>query len=579
MRGRGEASWHRRTAVKAWSVFFGAAVLWVGMVSASAAIAAPGDLDTTFAGAGFRLDPLSPAVAGASGAKAATLDEGSKLVAVGPGVSPGTVIVVRYTESGSLDPSFGIGGVATVTVDPGAELLPGVVGVYVDGVGRIIFAGNTREGHGSGFVARMNSNGESLDSSFGENGVAQVPGGSVVEGLAQGPGEKPVVVGVSYPGPTAFVARLSAAGDPDPGFGSGGTTETEVQMDGFNQGGFGAVALDGDEIVAASRLTSMGFAFVARFMPEGNLNQSYGESGIARVPFGQTHQFVDISGLHIERSGGVLLVGTDEGKAFLARLTAAGLLDQAFGSGGLSITVLNPPGYNPAWEGSEADAMAIESSGKIVVAGVANGGGGGCFSPPPPGEPPCRLPTTDRFALARFDATGSLDPTFGANGIVRYIFDEGNMQPAAATVAAALIDPEGRLLISGGEGRVGGYENEGGYLAARFDLGARVGSNAAAPNPPLSVSSAAPVKCVVPRLKGDSVAKARRELRRAGCRIGKVKHQADRKGQKRSGRSRKKGPATISVVSSRPRSGTSFLRSARSVNLTVRRGLSPHARR
>jgi uncharacterized delta-60 repeat protein len=592
MRGRGNANRCRQVPLTctAWIFVLGAALLLAALVSAPAALAAPGDLDTTFAGAGFRLDPLSP-VGLENGAEAATL-EGSKLLAAGRGISAGTVIIARYTESGSLDPTFGTNGVATVTIDPSAEYRPEVVGIYVDDHGRIVFAGDAG-GSGSGFVARLNPDGAALDSSFGGGGVAHVAGDSVVNGLAQAPGEKPVVVGVSYPGAVAFVARLTADGDPDLAFGSGGMTETEVVREGFTQGGFKSVVIDGEEIIATSR-GSLGAIFIARYGPSGELNQSFGEGGIATVAFGGVQERVRVMGTALATDRTLVIAGAHEGRAFLARVTAAGSMDQDFGTGGVTETTLNPSGYNPAEESSEADAIAIEPSGKIVIVGVANGGSGECMTEPPrrpPPEPsqpplppsdppPChRLPTTDRFALARYDATGSLDPTFGSGGIARYVFDEATMQPAAATVAAALIDPEGRLLVAGGERRIGGSADEGGYLAARFDLGAEAGSpEPAAPGLPVGHAAQAPARCVVPSLSGDTIARARRALRRAGCRLGNVIHRrTHRRHRNLAGKTNKSSSATV-VLGSRPKAGAEFLTSARVVSLTVRRLPPPAAR-
>ena len=102
---------------------------------------------------------------------------------------------------------------------------------------------------------------------------------------------------------------------------------------------------------------------------------------------------------------------------------APGDLDTAFGTGGKVITDFG--GFNAA----EAAAVIVQPDGKIVAAGFAH-----VFA------------TSERdFALARYNADGSLDFSFGSGGKV--ITDFGGFN--AAEAAAVIVQPDGKIVAAG----------------------------------------------------------------------------------------------------------------------------------
>jgi len=103
----------------------------------------------------------------------------------------------------------------------------------------------------------------------------------------------------------------------------------------------------------------------------------------------------------------------------LARYTANGALDPSFGNGG---KVISPIGsYN-----NFARSMALQSDGKIVLAGYASTANG------------------DDFALARYTTDGVLAPTFGCDGKV--ISHLGSFEDAAYCIA---IQSDGKIVVAG----------------------------------------------------------------------------------------------------------------------------------
>jgi uncharacterized delta-60 repeat protein len=131
--------------------------------------------------------------------------------------------VARYLSNGTPDPSFGSGGLVTTPTGGGARALP------LQPDGKIIVAGSSKEGSQTLFaLVRYQENG-SLDPSFGVGGIVTT-GFRSLEGatavLLQGDG-KIVVVGAGGTQRYGFaLARFTPNGSLDSSFGSGGKVRT-----------------------------------------------------------------------------------------------------------------------------------------------------------------------------------------------------------------------------------------------------------------------------------------------------------------------------------------------------------------
>jgi uncharacterized delta-60 repeat protein len=108
---------------------------------------------------------------------------------------------------------------------------------------------------------------------------------------------------------------------------------------------------------------------------------------------------------------GTLLRGVADDFA-VARLTKDGNLDAGFGSGGVASADFG--GLD------EAHSVVLQPNGKVVVAGSSSN------------------LLEVRFALARFDGGGNLDPSFGLNGEVLTAFNDLTQQPLASDQALAV---------------------------------------------------------------------------------------------------------------------------------------------
>jgi len=166
----------------------------------------------------------------------ATQLDGKVLVVVGARYekdAAGTkrITVIRLTDVGEFDETFGDGGIVRTAI-PGGTGLDIATAVAVQGDGKIVVAGRTRRVD-SGYdavVLRYQSNGV-LDAGFGTAGVARVsfPGKSMLgrriviqpDGAIAGNGTLYTVAGTV--GDAGFF-RLRSNGTLDPGFGIGGRT-------------------------------------------------------------------------------------------------------------------------------------------------------------------------------------------------------------------------------------------------------------------------------------------------------------------------------------------------------------------
>lgn len=222
---------------------------------------------------------------------------------------------------------------------------------------------------------------------------------------------------------TATAARGSA-GDLDPSFSGDGILERR----------FGGVptsiaalarAQHGD-ILAAANVGCCGGqdVAIARFHSDGTMDPSFGEDRMGLIDTGETDRVIWIGRDHADR---IVLVGYRQlfgsGCRFevcinllLARFLADGSPDPSYGDGGL-ITTDSPLDRFPL------DA-AIDEEGRLVLVGQME-----------------QRDQTDRTFIARFLGDGSLDPEFGAAGIVAF--------SAPKRAVTVVLDGQGRIVVAG----------------------------------------------------------------------------------------------------------------------------------
>jgi uncharacterized delta-60 repeat protein len=253
----------------------------------------------------------------------------------------------------------------------------------------------------------------------------------------------------------------------DPTFGSGGTVSVSLSPS-LPADFLNALAIQPDgKLVAAGGVNSGGTAgefAVARFNTDGSLDTGFGTNGstftaLASVPPGFANGTV-ARGVALQPDGKILLAGSYSAGGGLShfglvRYNADGSLDQGFGSGGIVKTAVDSSDF--------ATAVALQADGKIVVVDSAPTDGG--FSD---------------FAVVRYNSDGTLDTSFGTNGVVE-------TPPPFFTDAAAkavVIQPDGKIVVGGHTSTSGGgfrfavlRYNPDGHLDPSFGSGGKVFDN------------------------------------------------------------------------------------------------------
>ncbi|MBI2369199.1 MAG: hypothetical protein HYV08_03000 [Deltaproteobacteria bacterium] len=258
-----------------------------------------------------------------------------------------------------------------------------------------------------------------LDNAFGTGGatVGIVSGEwSRPRAAALGPDQKIYVVGET--GSTTanthayFVVRLTTDGNLDTTFGPAGmVVRYEVAGTGAHAARGVFVDAQGRSVVGGSFGTTQ--FFVARFDTSGGLDTSFGTGGEVVGP-----GFV-ANAIAQQATKTVVVGQTNDGPGYaaVARLDADGKADTAFGIQGL--TKLNAGAY-----ASNALAVAVDASNRIVVAGTSNKSGGPVM-------------------VARITPSGSLD-SFGTTGYVW--LDPGN----GGVPTGLVVRPDKRVVVGGG---------------------------------------------------------------------------------------------------------------------------------
>jgi uncharacterized delta-60 repeat protein len=384
----------------------------------AAAIAAAGDLDPTFSGDGKQTTDFgrTPATGGDTGLGVAIQANG-KIVAVGRGAEESDFALARYNPSGTLDTSFsGDGKQSTTFTGFGVA-----TDVAIQADGKIVVVGYT--GGGKFAIARYNTNG-SLDPTFsGDGKVATFSG--VAEGVAIQADGKIVAVGGGGGGSGGgdfFLARYNTNGSLDPTFSGDGKQQTDF-------GGADAangVALHGNGKIVAAGFALAGDFGVARYNPNGSLDQTFSGDGKQTTNFGGCCD--GARAVALQGDGKIVAAGcacpddVDARNFALARYNTNGALDMTFSGDGKQTTDFL------FGADDEANDVAIQASGRIVAVGTAFGG-----------------PTGYDFALARYNANGTLDTSFSTDGRKRTNF--GNPDIASGVA----LQGDGRIVAVGSD--------------------------------------------------------------------------------------------------------------------------------
>jgi len=167
-------------------------------------------------------------------------------------------------------------------------------------------------------------------------------------------------------------------------------------------------------LAAASVLALVGVVVPAAYAAAGDLDPTFGGDGTVTTSF---VGYDGISAVAVQADGKIVVAGYTGGNDFgVARLLGNGNLDTSFdGDGKVTIDF---GGYDGA------NAVAIQSDDKIVVAGYTSG-------------------PSDDFAVARLLTNGALDTTFDGDG--KATVDFGGYDGASAVA----VQSDGKIVAAG----------------------------------------------------------------------------------------------------------------------------------
>lgn len=407
--------------------------------------AAPGDVDTTFGTAGLVMVPL---LGTDVETHAVTHDRFGRLIVAGNSTDDvlgrSMPTIARFLPDGTLDTTFGGGGIV-ISVPPGG--LTGYAQLYtvaIDSKDRIVAGGAVSiEGpFGSteiSTVVRYLPDG-TLDSTFGSDGFAQtiISAGeqaSVVQSLTVDDKDKIIAVGYSYNmGDTeGVVIRYNEDGGLDHTFAHSGIVI---------ENGYGSFRTYGVSLDSAGRIVVVGQdvdpftfvydTFVGRYLENGDPDASFGTDGSGYA----TSTGIEADALVIDASDNVLVAGfsNSSSNVAIARFGSDGVLDTAFGTDGSGISETD---YEDLSYGHQ---LAIDSKGNILASATL----------------------LVNFATFRFTSDGVLDSGFGTDG---------------AAFAPNLVDADrfyiGGFTIDGADHfTVAGWTNDGtsgNFVLTRFE--------------------------------------------------------------------------------------------------------------
>ncbi|MCB1164967.1 MAG: hypothetical protein KDK33_02365 [Leptospiraceae bacterium] len=318
----------------------------------------------------------------------------------------------RLTPTGTLDTSFGNSGLASVDLSGGPDL---GLSASFDFFGNIYMVG---EAGGLG-VAYFDANGNPIYSfsgnsyfvdSIGEGGVRIFPNidGSFVVAATQ-----MIVESTDF-----MVVRYLSDGSLDTSFGSGGTGAADFSSEDYLNT---AVRRDsGGYLLAGSTYAGPSgyIVAIAAFDSSGNLDASFSGDGLFTLDLGMDD---NIYALYPLFGGGLLAAGYSDDDILLIRLNADGSLDSSFGNGGY-VTI------DIAGDIDDAKTIVVQWDGRIILGGDAMVSG------------------IQQFVLVRFNTDGSLDTSFGSNGIVTADLPAGGFD---FQLGGLVLQPDGKVVLSG----------------------------------------------------------------------------------------------------------------------------------
>ena len=385
-------------------------------------VAASKDVDLRFSPTGKIMTAVG---GGNANAQSIAVQRDGKIVVAGVAFAAhkSDFALVRYNTDGSLDRTFNRTGKVTTTIGGAA----GANSVAMQRDGKIVLAGYSTDASKQDFaLTRYNADG-TLDTSFNNTGKVTCAVGTdkdQARSVAVQSDGKIVVAGHSSTDRKCKFAlvRYNTDGTLDTTFNSTGKVTTAIGS-GKDDGYCVALQTDGKILVAGNSFDgNRGYEFaLVRYNTDGSLDTSFNGTGKVTTIIGRDGSADSVA---VQSDGKIVLAGscfTGRQSAFaLARYNTDGSLDTSFNGTGTLTTDIGG--------GDAAHSVTVQSDGKIVVAGSTTVGNA-------------------NFALVRYNADGSLDATFHGTGKVTTVI--GSSHNLGYIGSGVALQSDGKILVTG----------------------------------------------------------------------------------------------------------------------------------
>ena len=342
------------------------------------------------------------------------------------------------------------------TLPPGGEL---IFSASVSGSANTSVDWTVQEGVAGGVVLSIPASNEEqgADGTFPNKGRYSAP---------LSPGTYHVVATSRADSAQTATAIVTVSSALDASFGLNGTIRTTFSgIDTIKA--MAVQSNDGKLVVGGASLDGMFSDFaLARYHADGRIDTSFGVNGVVTTSFGGG---AGINALAIQADGKIVAGGDtgefQNGVFALARYNPDGTPDTTFGPASSGIVTATPGILD-----NRLNALKLQGD-KILVGGVSFVPDDNMFPSVSQGD--------DAFTLMRFNADGSVDSSFGpdGNGIVKTLIENQFGTAASAEITALEIQSDGKILAGGGVSLSGGSSvlaryNADGTLDTTFGINA-----------------------------------------------------------------------------------------------------------
>jgi uncharacterized delta-60 repeat protein len=330
-------------------------------------------------------------------------------------------------NAGDLDLSFGGTGFVTTSIGTANTMSYSMV---IQNNDKIIVAGNSIiNGSATITLIRYLPDG-SLDFSFGDNGIvtSQVGIASSVYSITLQQDNKIIAAGVSHinESTTNFsIIRYNQDGVLDDTFGDHGVASINIE----NSSNVYNVAIKSDQKIVISGYSNFnsntGISLI-QLNIDGTLDTNFGTGGISIHHFVESPD-VEAWAMDLDGNDNIITTGMiydselQRNKIAVVKFKPNGDLDEDFGINGIVKTSISSNSDD------FGNAVTIQPNNKIVIAGTSN----------------------NLSVIARYNIDGTLDYTFGTNGIIITSFETGE----PAETYGITIQSDGNIVAVGVSGQ------------------------------------------------------------------------------------------------------------------------------